>query len=174
MVKKQTKLIEIDNIKFKEAIEIYQLWKNLDAKIKTFYSRGVNIHEAITEIIVCFVNGFPLSLGGGSEDAINPKNNFKVQIKATSNFNRDLTSFGPKSKFDELHFVRLDYEKDIMFLYNIPINLLGLNVNKNKTFDEVKKEGKRPRFSIIKDIIIKNNIKEYAKVKLNTAEIIKF
>ena len=54
---------------------------------------------------------FSLATGEGSYDAINSKGE-TIQIKTTSNFDRDLTTFGPKSKFDKLHFVRFDIKKD--------------------------------------------------------------
>lgn len=156
---------------FEESIRLYFLWKELNTSIKEFYSRGVNIHEAITERIVCYVNDFRHSLGGGSEDALTSSNE-KVQIKATSNFNSDLTSFGPRSRFDILHFVRLDSNNDVMYLYNLTIDELdSIYVNYNETFREQQLQGRRPRFSIIEKFIIPNDEKPYAVVFLRNKEI---
>lgn len=158
--------------RFEESIELYFLWKHLNDRIKEHYPRGVNLHEAITEPICCYVNGFLLSLGEGSEDAIIPATEELVQIKATSNFDSDLTSFGPNSNFDYLHFVRLNQKEDKMYLYNIPIeNLKTTKVNANETYEEQQNQGRRPRFSIIDKYINAYKIEYYASVDLHTKEI---
>ena len=77
-----------------------------------------------------------MATGEGSYDAINSKGE-TIQIKTTSNFDRDLTTFGPKSKFDKLHFVRFDIKKDEVWLYDISkhnLDNLILHQAKNKTF----------------------------------------
>lgn len=158
---------------FNKSLKIYELWKNLNSLVKQIYPRGINFPESVSEPICCYVNSFTLSLGKGSEDAIDKEGNL-IQIKATSNFNDDLTSFGPKSKFNKLHFVRLDINNDLLYLYNIPIDIVySVKVNKNNTVKDLQTLGKRPRFSIIKNIINVYNIKHYAVVNLKTSEITK-
>lgn len=160
--------------RFEKTIELYFKWKDLNGGIKEVYSRGVNLPEAITEPICCYVNGFNLSLGEGSEDGIDPKTGMQVQIKASSNFNSDLTSFGPKSHFDLLHFVRLNQAEDIMYLYNIPLeNLYEIKMNRDETFGDQQAQGRRPRFSIIKQYIEAEGIQPYAKVDLKKKEVIR-
>jgi hypothetical protein len=160
------KLVEVSDELYNEAIDIYFLWKELNNRIKKHYSRGVNIHEFITEVIVSYVNNFKISLGGSSEDALS-NDGKKIQIKATSNFDDDLTSFGPSSVFDELHFARLDQKNDCLYLYVIPLNdLKNLHVNKEETFYQQQQNQRRPRFSIIKEFIIKKNLNHYAKIDL--------
>lgn len=167
-------LTEITKQRFEKTIELYFKWKDLNFGIKEVYTRGVNLPEAITEPICCFVNGYLLSLGEGSEDAVDPKSNKQVQIKASSNFNSDLTSFGPKSHFDLLHFVRLDASNDVMYFYDIPLsNLYQIKVNASETFADQQKQNRRPRFSIIKQYIEKENIKPYAKVDLKMKKVYK-
>lgn len=164
--------IEITEDRFKKVIDLYFNWKKLNAGIKEDYTRGVNLPEAITEPICCYVNNFYLSLGEGSEDAIVPNTKELVQIKATSNFNQDLTSFGPQSKFNILHFVRLNQKEDKMYLYNIPIeNLKKVKVNATETYEEQQLQGRRPRFSIIDKYINVYNIQPYAIVDLNEKSI---
>ena len=166
--------IKITKDRFKKVIKLYFNWKQLNAGIKEDYTRGVNLPEAITEPICCYVNGFYLSLGEGSEDAVVPQTQELVQIKATSNFNRDLTSFGPQSKFSILHFVRLNQDEDKMYLYDIPVeNLKKVKVNSKETYEEQQLQGRRPRFSIIDKYINVYNIEPYAIVDLNTEEIIR-
>lgn len=165
-------LNKIDRELFDKIIELYWKWKDLNCELKKFYSRGVNLHEGITEIICCYVNNFELSLGGGSEDAYDPKTGKLVQIKGTSNWDKDLTSFGPKSIFTALHFVRLDIDTDIMYLYDIPVdNINAIQVNKDATVKDFKDQGKRPRFSIIDKCINANNLEPYASVNLNNKSI---
>ena len=163
------------NIKTKEnqdVFDAYFKWKELNNLIKKQYSRGVNLHEYITENLCCIINGYELHASEGeSEDAINSKGQ-KIQIKGTSNFDDDLSSFGPKSKFDILEFVRLDQKKDIFYFYRIDINFLKeIYVNAKETFFQKQKTGQRPRFSIIKKIIKVHNIKPYALVEMQTGEV---
>lgn len=168
-------LKEINLDLYYKVCELYFVWKNLNSEIKQYYTRGVNLPESITEPICCYVNGFLLSLGKGSEDAVIPVTNELVQIKATSNFDSDLTSFGPKSSFNHLHFVRLNQEEDKMYLYNIPTSKLKtLFVNSYETFEEQQRQGRRPRFSIIDTYINKYEIKPYAIVNLKNGNIKKF
>lgn len=168
-------LYTITRERYEKVIRLYFLWKELNEGIKEDFTRGINLPEAITEPICCYVNEFKHSLGGGSEDAVDPYTNELVQIKATSNFMTDLTSFGPESEFDVLHFVRLNQAEDKMYLYNIPVDTLSqVNVNTNETFKEQQAQGRRPRFSIINKYIIPYNIPAYAVVDLNTTEIQRF
>lgn len=166
--------IKITEERFKKVIKLYFNWKALNSGIKEDYTRGVNLPEAITEPICCFVNGFNLSLGEGSEDAIVPETGQQVQIKASSNFDRDLTSFGPQSRFDLLHFVRLNQLEDKMYLYDIPIDdLKKVKVNSFETYEDQQAQGRRPRFSIIEKYIKAHDIKAYAIVDLRTEKIIR-
>lgn len=167
MANKKKRLLEIDEDMFNKAIDLYWKWSDLNRELKEFYSRGVNLHEGITEMISCYVNGHILSLGGGSEDAIIPDTGELVQVKGTSNFDKDLTSFGPNSSFDYLQFVRLNQSEDKMYLYDIPVdNLDDIMVNQESSVKDFKEAGKRPRFSIIEKCIEENDLKPYAEVDL--------
>lgn len=158
--------------KYKEIISLYSNWKNLNKSIKNEYSRGINFHEVFSEFIVCYVNDYYHSLGSGSEDAYTNDKKFKVQIKGSSNFDSDLTSFGPTSEFDILEFARLNQENDKLYLYKIPIDdLYDIKVNSNETFKEQQQNGRRPRFSIIEKYIKKYNLRHYAIVDMITGSI---
>lgn len=155
--------------------ELYFLWKELNSGIKEIYTRGINLPEALTEPICCYVNGYLLSIGGGSEDAIIPGTNEKVQIKGSSNWDSDLSSFGPNSEFQHLHFVRLNQSEDKMYLYYIPINTLeNLMINSTQTFLDQQRQGRRPRFSILQKYIKPYNLMPYAIVNMKTGEIQRF
>lgn len=172
-------LTKITKKRYQKVCDLYFLWKELNSKIKEDYSRGINLPEALTEPICCYVNDFLLSTpdkeekeNSGSEDAINPRTHEQVQIKASSNWNRDLTSFGPRSNFSSLHFVRLEQSEDKMYLYEIPVeNLKDVQVNKKETYGQQQKDNKRPRFSVIKKYIVPDEIEPYAVVDLETTEI---
>ena len=59
-------------------------------------------------------------------------------------------------------FLRLDYENDIVYIYDTQIDAEKLkifSVNKISTVGDFQKVGKRPRFSVIKNIIEKEDLK---------------
>lgn len=161
---------ELKLISKKEALktlEAYFSWKEASEKIRKLNGRGINLHESISERLVCYLNNFSLAIGG-SYDAVSSEGKF-MQIKATSNFEDDLSSFGPRSKFDFLHFARFDIDKDELWLYDIPkkgLDSIVLNKKKNETFLQQQEQGRRPHFSIIKEFIEKHQLEPYKKVNL--------
>ena len=107
-----------------------------------------------------------LKKGKCSFDCINTKTGSRIQIKASS-VASDLTSFGPRSEWDELFF--LDFSKgDGSFkAYLIsPDEVYSRNMNKGQTFAEQQAQGRRPRFSIIDSIIIPEKRKPVKICKL--------
>lgn len=97
----------------------------------------------------------------------------KVQIKGTSNYDSDLTSFGPNSEFEILEFARLNQFNDKLYLYRIPINnLYDIQVNSHQTFREQQLESRRPRLSIITNYINKFSIEPYAVIDMINGEIL--
>ncbi|MGJ8474378.1 hypothetical protein ACSFDN_28715, partial [Bacillus cereus] len=65
---------------------------------------------------------------------------------------------------------------DELYIYNTGINsdnLKLIQVNKTQTLGDQQKQGRRPRFSVIKFIIEANNIQPVAKVELRMKKIIK-
>jgi hypothetical protein len=146
---KEFKLISKEEVI--KVLEAYFSWKEASSKVKKLNGRGINLSESISERLVCYLNNFSLAIGEGSYDAKSPDGNF-IQIKATSNFEDDLSSFGPRSKFDFLHFARFDINKDEVWLYDIPkkdLDGIVLNRKKNETFLQQQEQGRRPHFSII-------------------------
>lgn len=158
----------IDEKKLLSVLEAYFSWKETSIKLKGLNGRGANFPEAVSERIVCYVNGFSLATDEGSYDALSSDGK-TVQIKATSRFNDDLTSFGPKSEFDDLHFARFDLDKDEVWLYDVPkkgLDVIVLNKEKNETFIQQQEQGRRPRLSIIKEFVEKSQLEPYKKVNL--------
>ena len=167
-------------------INLYDDWRDLNDAFQSIEKRkivgnnvliskgrGINMHESISEIICCYVNDFEY-VTKSSEDAVDPKNGDLVQIKSSSNWNSDLTSFGPTSVFDQLHFLRLKRSdlKDEFYLYKIPIDeLYDIKVNMHQTFRDQQLQNRRPRFSIINKYIKKYNIEPYAIVNMENGDI---
>lgn len=166
-------LVRIDKSRFNDAVKAYFLWKDLNALIKNSHTRGINLHEAISEPLVCKSNGYLLNKGSGG-DVYDVENCRVIEIKGSSNFEKDTTSFSPSEKFDELHFVRLNQREDKFYLYNLNMNsdlLKQVKVNNHETLEDQQRQGRRPRFSVIKMIIEKNNIQPYAIVDMREKKI---
>lgn len=143
---------------------LFDLWSMLNKGMKLIRSRGINLPEGISESAFCldFMQDAGRSLKGGSFDAYNPSTGKAIQIKASS-IEYDLTSFGPKSYWDELYFLDF-YNSGVIDghfdVYLIPNNyIFGAKLNSSQTFLNQQSQGRRPRFGIKKDIIIPNNLK---------------
>lgn len=158
-------------------IDIYDSWRNLSEKLKKINARSVNLPEGLSEVAFCiFMDCVRLNnpkLGSKvntSFDVYSLKNQKRIQIKACSVV-PDLTSFGPKSQWDELYFIDFyregswDYSFDI---YLIPNDLVyNQKVNEGQTLKQMQGEGKRPRFSIYTDIIKKLHLEPIKTCYLN-------
>jgi hypothetical protein len=144
--------------------KLYQDWKNLNDRLKKIGTRGINLPETISENAFCLffpecVRVVKLKKGKCSFDCINIKTGSRIQIKASSVVS-DLTSFGPKSEWDELFF--LDFSKgDGSFkVFKIePDWIYKHMVNKNQTFQQQQEQARRPRFSITENIIKPRTLK---------------
>ncbi len=154
---------------------IFDLWRGLKMGMRDYKSREPNFPEGLSEVAFClwsgssrFISAYGLS--NTSFDTFNEKTGRAEQIKACSVEN-DLTSFGPRSKWDDLYFLdfynegKVDGKFDI---YQIPSKLIYRNrVNKSQRLTDQQGEGRRPRFCIKKDIIVKSELKPIAtKVKV--------
>ena len=140
----------------------YFEWKALNNTLKVYATRGINFPETISEPIACYCLDLLWNIGASSSGDATNRNGHKIEIKATSNFYSDLTSFGPHCDFHNLIFLRLDYENDIVYIYDTQIDAEKLkifSVNKISTVGDFQKVGKRPRFSVIKNIIEKEDLK---------------
>lgn len=153
----------------KEAKIAYLHWKELNSIIAgDLNSRLVNLPEAISENLVCSSLGFTRNTNI-SGDATDQDGNI-VEIKATSNFERDLTSFSPNQKFDRLIFLRLNITENRALIYDIQLNseeLGSLPVNYNETVADQQRQNRRPRLSLIK-YIKEKGLKPIYELVLNT------
>lgn len=164
-------VMEFDKSDGKEWKNLFDLWINLKLGLRSYKSREPNIPEGISEIAFCLWSKsvrFVKIKGSSSSsfDTFNLKTGKAEQIKASS-VKSDLTSFGPKSKWDDIYF--LDFfnggKLDGTFsVYKIPIELIPkVKVNKRQTFAEQQAQGKRPRFSLMDKLILPMKINPLAK-----------
>jgi len=146
---------------------LYNSWRELSVGMREFKSRGVNLPEGISESAFCLEYGCARALEvqgetSASFDTIDLRTGRRQQIKACS-VEDDLTSFGPKSVWDDLYF--LDFYKDGNYdgsfdVYKIPNNLLlNFPMNKTQTFKHQQRQGRRPRLHLKAQIIEPNRIK---------------
>ena len=152
----------------KEISNIYKNWCELNQKLKKYGARAINIPELLSESAYCiFTNSGRLksceySRVNTSWDCYNFDTNKRVQVKATS-VPEDLTSFGPRSEWDTLIFCDFYFKGKFdgsFCFYEIPNEkVYSQKVNRHETFREQQKDGRRPRFSITKEIIRKNKLK---------------
>ena len=150
---------------------LYGMWNALNRAIKAISTRGINLPEAISENAFCiffpeYVRVVKLAKGKCSYDCINVNTGKRVQIKASS-VSSDLTSFGPKSEWDELFFLDFSKGDGIFKVYKIePIWIYKHMVNKKQSFQQQQEQLRRPRFSIIENIIKPRNLKPIKICKL--------
>tara|TARA_Y100000034_G_C6890385_1_gene409455 strand:+ start:1117 stop:1665 length:549 start_codon:yes stop_codon:yes gene_type:complete len=150
---------------------LYLDWKDLNDRLKKIGTRGINLPETISENAFCifFRDCFRVVKFKGmksSFDAVNTKTGDRIQIKATS-VGSDLTSFGPKSEWDKLFFLDFSKGNGIFKVYKIdPEWIYKHKVNKTQTFEEQQAQGRRPRFSIIKNIIEPKNLNPIKVLKI--------
>lgn len=141
--------------------EIYKDWRNLSNKLKMIYSRAGNIPDGLSEGVFCLATGSVRLLAGipganSSFDCYEPRKMRRIQVKAASVI-PDLTSFGPRSVWDALFFLNFYREGNwdgSVDIYYIPNEYIYENhVNRNQSFSEQQAQGRRPRFSIYRDVI---------------------
>lgn len=165
-------LVIIDKARFEDAINMYFLWKELDSRIRNSASRGINFPETISEVLACYVLNYDWNKGS-SGDAISREKEI-IEMKATSNWERDTTSFSPREEFDRLIFIRLNKKEDELYFYDLDYNsekLKKIKVNAKETLEDQQLAKRRPRFSIIKFIINQEKIKPIAMLDLRTKKI---
>ncbi len=170
-------LVVVDKARFLDAVDMYFLWKELDQRIRSSATRGINFPETISEALCCYAMDFRWNKGS-SGDAVNVSNGQHriIEIKATSNWNLDTTSFSPKEEFDDLFFLRLDKRNDKLYIYDTGVNserLKQIKVNQSETLGEQQLAGRRPRFSVIKFIIEPGDIQPVAVVDIREKKITK-
>lgn len=148
---------------------IYLNWRSLCNELKSLNSRLINLPEGLSESSICLEMGWfrvdkPANGSktvNSSWDCYDPVSKKRIQVKACSIL-PDLTSFGPKSEWDEIYF--LDFYRKGLWdgsydIYKIPNQLIYEHkVNLTQTFKDQQAQGRRPRFSIYESIIKSNDM----------------
>lgn len=145
--------------------QLFGAWKELFFGMKDFKSRGVNLPEGVSESAFCLEYSVArvLDVQGASSsfDTFDFRTNARQQIKATS-VEDDLTSFGPRSVWDEfywLDFYRAGRYDGSFDVYRIPNELiLNFQISSTQTFRDQQKQGRRPRLHVRRQIIIAHHI----------------
>lgn len=153
--------IVIDDARIDATCDAYFKWNYLNTYIKNTSNRGLNMPDAISEPMACYCLGFEWNRGKEVGDATDPKTGRKIEFKAASNFNKDLSSFGPKTIFDDLIFLRFNTEEDRLYIYDLNINSEELDdypTSKTETIRQKKDAGKRPRISLLKLFVEAKNL----------------
>lgn len=165
-------LVTIDAARINDVCRLYFLWKDLNVGLRSYVSRGINFPDAISEPIGCFALGYQWNKGSAG-DAITPDGEL-VEMKATSNFHGDLTSFGPVTTFDKFIFLRLDFPQNMLYVYDLNLNgetLGDLKVNARQTIRDQQEQGRRPRLSIIKQVIEPMELDPVAIFDIRTMQV---
>lgn len=150
---------------------IFKDWLMLNGKLRSINGRTLNVPDVLSEGLFCYYfDSIRTKDSAGSFDCVTKQSSKGVQVKATS-IKYDLTSFGPESIWDELYFI--DFVPNgvidgVIHFYKIEENFenLILNREKNETFKDQQKQGRRPRFSIKKELIEKKLLKPIKIVDL--------
>lgn len=151
--------------------ELWDLWYSFSQKLKEYSggkARKINLPEFISEGCWCILTGSVRVLHPSSADTYNLKTQKAEQIKA-SIIENDLTSFGPKSRWDDLYFLDFSYLDGTFDVYKIPTDLLKreiLNKRKRETFEDQQKQGRRPRLSLKKFVQDHQICPLYKRVKI--------
>ena len=143
--------IAIDDARIDETCDAYFRWKDLNTYISNNSHRGINMPDAISEPMGCYCLGLLWNRGKEVGDATNPITNEKIEFKATSRFEGDLSSFGPKCQFDDLVFLRFKLDENLLYIYDLKINSDEFGrypANSHQTIQEQKDEGRRPHVSL--------------------------
>jgi hypothetical protein len=148
-------LVEVDVLRIRNTCQIYQHWKTLYTELQTLSTRGYPFPGELSENFACYALGYMLNKGSGG-DAYDPRTHRIIEMKGTGADTDDLSSFSPSEHFDELVFCQVDKNNDIINIYCTGINskdLKNIRVNKTQTVGDQQKQGRRPRFSVLKNII---------------------
>ncbi len=146
--------------------KLYSAWRYLSSTSKAIGCRATNIPEGLSETLFCRVTGAVRIIKSPpgfstSFDTYDLKRNKRQELKSTSVFN-DLTSFSPVVRCDELFWIDLYNNGDFnghFDIYRLDIeSILKVKVNSYNTFEDFQLAGKRPRFSVRKDLVIKQNL----------------
>ena len=164
------------NVDWENAGSLHEAYWNyrLIASKVPWANRSPNMPSEITEAVVCLCTGARL-INEGHGDILLP-NGLIGEVKGTSSSEDDLSSFSPSSNFDMLFFVHMDpNSNDIYHVYDLGLDRKAISkimVNNSSTFEDQSRGRRRPRFSIIKQIIEPKGLVPKWKVDLRKQSIL--
>ena len=123
--------ITIDDARIDETCNAYFKWKDLNTYISNNSHRGINMPDAISEPMGCYCMGYLWNRGDEVGDATDPNTGRKIEFKATSRFEGDLSSSEEFGKYP---------------------------ANKTQTIQEQKNQGRRPHVSLKTLFVDANNL----------------
>lgn len=153
MLYKKFDKIVIDDARINETCDAYFKWKDLNTYISTQSRRGINMPDAISEPMGCYCLNLLWNRGNEVGDATDPISGQKIEFKATSRFEGDLSSFGPNTVFDNLVFLRFNTKENLLYIYDLKINSEEFGkypANSTQTIEDQKRQGRRPHVSLVK------------------------
>ncbi|MCK5788067.1 MAG: Bsp6I family type II restriction endonuclease [Chlamydiia bacterium] len=136
---------------------LWKKWCECNAVLELLGFRKFNVPSVISEALVCI---YLKSCGqvvpgktkrGKSFDCIDFRRGKNIQVKASS-IENDLSSFGPRSTWDELYFVHISRITGEYKIFFIEIDFTAIQLGKGETFISQQQQGRRPRFSIMSKI----------------------
>lgn len=143
--------IQIDDARIDETCNAYFKWKDLNTYIANNSHRGINMPDAISEPMACYCLGLWWNRGSEVGDATDPATGKKIEFKATSRFEGDLSSFGPKCEFDDLIFLRFKLDENLLYIYDLKVNSSQFGqypANSKETISTQQAQGRRPHVSL--------------------------
>jgi hypothetical protein len=150
---------------------VFDLWKGLKMGMRDYKSREPNFPEGLSEVAFCLWSGSSRlinsrGLSNTSFDTVNTNTMRTEQIKACS-VEYDLTSFGPRSRWDDLFFLDFYNNNNVdghFDVYKVPNDLIyDHRVNATQTLAEQQAQGRRPRFSLKRDLIARRGLTPVAR-----------
>lgn len=151
---------------------IFLKWININVDLKSLGGRSMNVPDVLSEALYCvFFNAVRTNGTASSYDAVDKKTGEGLQIKSAS-ISVDCSSFGPTSTWDKLIFIDFapygSIDGNVCFYEIESSNIYGIILNeaKGETFLEQQNQGRRPRFSIKREIINAKGLDPIKKINL--------
>lgn len=167
--------METQNVDWESALLMHNAfwnWYQIATSVP-WANRSPNMPSEITEAVVCLCTGAEL-IKTGNGDILLPDGK-TGEVKGTVSKTDDLSSFSPSEYFDALYFVHMSPDNiDEYWVYDLGYNrrkIEKIKVNATATFGDHASQGRRPRFSIMAQIIRPESRKPTWKVNLKQQTI---
>lgn len=156
---------------YKKLKEIFVEWQKINKMLKPLGGRNLNVPDVFSEALFCiFFDAVRTNGEAYSYDCVDLKTHRGIQVKSGS-IEYDCTSFGPTSTWDDIYYVDFAPNgvvdgKVVFYKLDIDFSDLVLNAKKGETFRDQQLQGRRPRFSIKRQLIKQYNIEPILTIDL--------